>query len=103
MTREEIYEKYSAEVANIRASNNNHPQLMAMAMNEARRQLDRELANLDMPKKESNEKITQRELYKLFGDLMPIEAMTILVNDKIPLAEVRQKLQDLASAAKTQI
>jgi hypothetical protein len=41
-TRSEVQARYDAEVATIRAANE-HPQLTSMALNEARRWLDREL------------------------------------------------------------
>jgi hypothetical protein len=43
-TRSEVQARYDAEVATIRAANE-HPQLTSMALNEARRWLDRELDN----------------------------------------------------------
>ena len=43
MKRDELYQLYEKEVASIRASAEKHPQAVSMAMNEARRWLDREL------------------------------------------------------------
>jgi hypothetical protein len=45
MTRSQVQAAYDAEVASIRASSEKHPQMVSMAMNEARRWLDRELDN----------------------------------------------------------
>ena len=41
--RQISYARYEAETSDIRASADNHPQVVGMALNEARRQLDRDL------------------------------------------------------------
>jgi hypothetical protein len=53
--RSEVMARYAEELASIRASGETHPQGISMAMNEARRWLDREL-DLALPDPEPTER-----------------------------------------------